>query len=150
MRQHLRRPWWTSRNGFIFFREFAEICVNEVCLRKVRIFRKYLPRKDLPFPGLIRRKSKFLADYTAKRQIILGQGRRQQGRIIRWKSKSPNLTFYRPITTVKANFRRKFNHGWSVLHCKTDESHVPHKFTKMQSGPMTNVISPNRINSRVL
>jgi hypothetical protein len=31
-------------------------------------------------------------------------------------------------------------------HCKTDESHAPHKFTKMQSGPMTNVISPNSIN----
>jgi hypothetical protein len=31
------------------------------------------------------------------------------------------------------------------MHCKTDESHVPHKFTKKQLGPMTNVISPNSI-----
>jgi hypothetical protein len=36
------------------------------------------------------------------------------------------------------------------IHCKTDESHAPHKFTKMQSGPMTNVISPNNINIRIL
>jgi hypothetical protein len=38
----------------------------------------------------------------------------------------------------------------SALHCKTDESHAPHKFTKMQSGLMTNVISPNSINIWVL
>jgi hypothetical protein len=31
------------------------------------------------------------------------------------------------------------------LHCKTDESHVPHKFTKIQLGPMTNVISPTAL-----
>jgi hypothetical protein len=37
-----------------------------------------------------------------------------------------------------------------TTHCKTYESHVPHKFTKMQSGPMTNVISPNIVKSRVL
>jgi hypothetical protein len=37
-----------------------------------------------------------------------------------------------------------------IPHCKTDESHAPHKFTKMQSGLMTNVISPNNINFRVL
>jgi hypothetical protein len=37
-----------------------------------------------------------------------------------------------------------------TVHCKTYESHVPHKFTKMQSGPMTNVISPDRVKIRVL
>jgi hypothetical protein len=36
------------------------------------------------------------------------------------------------------------------MHCKTAESHEPHKFTKMQSGPMTNVISPNSMEIRVL
>jgi hypothetical protein len=30
-------------------------------------------------------------------------------------------------------------------HCKTDESHAPHKFTKMKSGPMTNVIHPTAL-----
>ncbi len=33
-----------------------------------------------------------------------------------------------------------------VVHCKTGESHVAHKFAKMQSGPMTNVISLNSFN----
>ncbi len=37
-----------------------------------------------------------------------------------------------------------------ALHCKTDESHAPHKFTKKESGLITNVISPNGINIRVL
>jgi hypothetical protein len=44
MSQHLIGPWWTSRNCLIFFREFAEIFVNEVWLsadnlRKVGTFR---------------------------------------------------------------------------------------------------------------
>ncbi len=30
-------------------------------------------------------------------------------------TESQNLTFWRPITTSKANFRQKFNHVWSVL-----------------------------------
>ncbi len=32
-----------------------------------------------------------------------------------------------------------------AVHCKTNESHSPHKFTKKESGLMTNVISPNSI-----
>jgi hypothetical protein len=38
----------------------------------------------------------------------------------------------------------------AALYVRLTSSHVPHKFTKMQSGPMTNVISPNSINIRIL
>ncbi len=38
------------------------------------------------------------------------------------------------------------NVGEKRAHCETDDSHAPHKFTKMQSGPMTKVISPNSRN----
>ncbi len=51
------------------------------------------------------------------------------------------LTWYVPLHLPR---------GPPILYCKTDESHVPHKFAKMLLGLMTNVISPNSIKIRVM
>jgi hypothetical protein len=64
-----------SSNSLIFFREFCgEIRAQRLTFRGLSVeslnFPRIIPRKGMPFRGIILGKSKLSADYTAERHVI--------------------------------------------------------------------------------
>jgi hypothetical protein len=79
-------------------------------------------QKGMPFRRIISGKSKLSANYTAERHAFPQNNPRKFKTFrelscgkFQYTTESQTLTFYRPITTSKANFRQKFNHGGSIL-----------------------------------